>query len=300
MLLDPVTGIKRCSNKDCQETDPAKFGKNKRLGDGLSTYCRDCAKAAHRARYTANPEKAKAAVRACRAANPEKERAAHKTWNAANSEKKKAADRARYAANPEKKKAARKARRAANPEKERAAVRAWVAANPEKAKAIKQRRRARKLSLPTQWTAADWKQCLNHFGHRCAYCGISDVEFEQDHLIPLAQSRLPEGMKGMGGTVPWNMVPACKPCNRRKHNHNPFTWDNPSTRWAPIWGLFAADPLRKYVEIDDDDDALRSKPDTHLCRGARDLQLRFMTAVGILKEPTDKAFNDKSKELGVV
>lgn len=43
--------------------------------------------------------------------------------------------------------------------------------------------------------------------------------------------------------------------------------------------------------------ALDGKPQTHLCRGARDLQLKILTALGLLSEPTDAAFAAKSAEL---
>lgn len=42
---------------------------------------------------------------------------------------------------------------------------------------------------------------------------------------------------------------------------------------------------------------LYGKQETHLCRGARDIQLRIMCSMGILNEATDKAFNNKWKEL---
>lgn len=38
---------------------------------------------------------------------------------------------------------------------------------------------------------------------------------------------------------------------------------------------------------------------THLCRGARDIQLRVFHGMGFIKEPTDKAWDEKRKELGV-
>jgi|SRR5271170_4992537 len=43
--------------------------------------------------------------------------------------------------------------------------------------------------------------------------------------------------------------------------------------------------------------SLHGKRQTHLCRGARDLQLRIMTAFGILPTPTDEAFDAKWEEL---
>lgn len=41
------------------------------------------------------------------------------------------------------------------------------------------------------------------------------------------------------------------------------------------------------------------KRETHLCRGARDVQLKILVAMGFLNEPTDEAFALKSRELGV-
>lgn len=36
------------------------------------------------------------------------------------------------------------------------------------------------------------------------------------------------------------------------------------------------------------------------CRGARDVQLKVMTAWGFISEPTDAAWNAKCRELGIV
>lgn len=53
------------------------------------------------------------------------------------------------------------------------------------------------------------------FGGRCAYCGRGDVALEIDHRIPVSK----------GGTSDrLNLVPACKPCNVRKFNHDPAGW----------------------------------------------------------------------------
>jgi hypothetical protein len=44
--------------------------------------------------------------------------------------------------------------------------------------------------------------------------------------------------------------------------------------------------------------ARTGKPE-RLCRGARDVQLRFMCALGVIAAPTDKAWNAKCKQLGL-
>lgn len=45
---------------------------------------------------------------------------------------------------------------------------------------------------------------------------------------------------------------------------------------------------------------LHGKRETHLCRGARDVQLTILYRLGYLEEPTDAAFEAKSKELGAL
>jgi hypothetical protein len=42
---------------------------------------------------------------------------------------------------------------------------------------------------------------------------------------------------------------------------------------------------------------IHSKPDTHLCRGARDFQLQFFYRIGFLDEATDDAWQAKLAEV---
>ena len=39
-------------------------------------------------------------------------------------------------------------------------------------------------------------------------------------------------------------------------------------------------------------------PRSHLCRGARDLQLQILAAFGLIETNTDEAFDRRSRELG--
>jgi hypothetical protein len=146
--------------------------------------------------------------------------------------------------------------RETHPDKHSQNNKLWKQSNPDKVRAINHRRRARKHALPAQWTSEDWKKTLEHFGNRCAYCSEWEYnaadELHGDHLIPVDHNKLPEELKGAGGTVPWNMVPACKKHNISKHNNNPHTWRNEHTRWATILGIVAANPLRKYVELEEE------------------------------------------------
>lgn len=37
----------------------------------------------------------------------------------------------------------------------------------------------------------------------------------------------------------------------------------------------------------------------HLCRGARDIQLRYMACAGVISEATDEAWNERRAEIGM-
>ncbi|KJL31909.1 HNH endonuclease [Microbacterium azadirachtae] len=57
------------------------------------------------------------------------------------------------------------------------------------------------------------------WGHRstwtCTYCGRSIPDGAVDHFIP----------REHGGTdLPWNLLPACGPCNRSKSDTDPIAW----------------------------------------------------------------------------
>lgn len=65
--------------------------------------------------------------------------------------------------------------------------------------------------LPFLWSYEKWEKCLAAWSMACAYCGRTGMRLTQDHVIPLTDPSCP-------GTVPWNIVPACMPCNSRKHS----------------------------------------------------------------------------------
>ena len=45
--------------------------------------------------------------------------------------------------------------------------------------------------------------------------------------------------------------------------------------------------------------ALHGKKETHLCRGARDYQLKIFHRMGFIDEPSDEAWDNKRRELGI-
>jgi len=99
-------------------------------------------------------------------------------------------------------------------EARRAATRRWYERNKERTRAARQQRsreryaakRASLLSARRERYATDYEFADDHAGH-CANCGSSE-RIEADHRIPLYRG---------GSNEISNILPACRPCNRRKH-----------------------------------------------------------------------------------
>lgn len=85
------------------------------------------------------------------------------------------------------------------------------------------RRAEKKGSGINTFTPTQWSLLLNVFSGHCAYCFETADKFEQDHIIPLSRG---------GQHILSNIVPACRRCNRSKHNKS----------WKPVmkFGGYAA------------------------------------------------------------
>jgi 5-methylcytosine-specific restriction endonuclease McrA len=202
--LNKITGIKRCGQKDCAETDSTKFGKCKTYPDGLAFYCLVCAKAKARAYDKEHRKERNEQLKAWVRAHPERKRKPR-------SKEKRAADSRKWLEKPE------------NRIKRRGYIDAWITNNPERKKAQTHRRRALKENLPSLWTNEMWTECKAAFAGCCAYCGQLKEVIEKDHFVPISASWLPEGPE-RPGHVPWNIVPACTSCNRGKVHKEPVKW----------------------------------------------------------------------------
>jgi 5-methylcytosine-specific restriction endonuclease McrA len=71
-------------------------------------------------------------------------------------------------------------------------------------------------------TLGEWKDILQRFDYRCAYCGhklrLDGTRWEvpeQDHVIPLSKG---------GKHTKANIVPACRHCNASKNKRTPREW----------------------------------------------------------------------------
>ena len=75
-------------------------------------------------------------------------------------------------------------------------------------------RKAKIRLMAKDYTADDWKRCLQAWGNRCAYCN-GGGRMQQEHFFPV----------DLGGTYTVdNIIPACGKCNSRKQRKHPLEW----------------------------------------------------------------------------
>jgi 5-methylcytosine-specific restriction endonuclease McrA len=75
-------------------------------------------------------------------------------------------------------------------------------------------RRRVKMRLGTT-SASTWRDAIQVFRGRCAYCRSDAHPLQRDHVIPLSRGGL---------DVPANVVPACEACNTSKGDSNWRSW----------------------------------------------------------------------------
>ena len=96
------------------------------------------------------------------------------------------------------------------PEQARASRKAYRASHrPQKLASDKKRKALQRGASPGgTFTAAEWEEMKIAYGFRCVYCGRKMKRLSQDHLTPLSKG---------GAHTKHNIVPACQPCNSKKH-----------------------------------------------------------------------------------
>lgn len=219
--------LKRCSRKEnCVHPEavdgwlPATtvyFVPMKRALTGLASNCRACKSAVAKAHYAKNKERIKERVKRNTEKNAEKVREYQKRYRIENREHLNEYTREWRADNAERVRANARARYRRNRVVILQRNRRYAKENPDKFLAYAHQRLARKRALPDTFTEADWERALAHFERRCAYCGKRFEKFQIDHYIPLKAPDCP-------GSVPTNIVPACKSCNISKNATDPREW----------------------------------------------------------------------------
>lgn len=106
-------------------------------------------------------------------------------------------------------------------EHKRDSWRRWREKHPERAQAGYEARRIAKYAntpVVQQLTESQWRDTLDQFHHRCAYCGRKlgyskgELRPTMDHIIPLSRGGL---------HTKENVVPACQHCNSSKNAKTP-------------------------------------------------------------------------------
>jgi hypothetical protein len=96
----------------------------------------------------------------------------------------------------------------------------WRINNLSKKRLEWQRYSAHKKAHPENFTLQDWQRCLDWWNGCCAYCGNQQSfwhTIEMEHYIPVSALDCP-------GTVPSNILPACRECNASKSNKLAEKW----------------------------------------------------------------------------
>lgn len=236
---------KRCTK--CGEMKPATleyFCANKST---LRSECKECTRAYHRkyrdehreqvhtyfANYHAeHREKNRADCARYRAEHQEELRANYAKWYAEHREDRRKKDAEYRKKHTEERRAQNQKWKAANKERldayyashreeRRATSRHWAKEHLDRVRVHSHQRRARKRNVPSTFTAKDWDQCLEYWGHCCAVCGRPQGLWHtlaQDHWIPVSKG---------GPYTPDNIVPLCHGdggCNNSKYTHIPDEW----------------------------------------------------------------------------
>jgi 5-methylcytosine-specific restriction endonuclease McrA len=123
-----------------------------------------------------------------------------------------------YATNCEKIKRHKSEFYAMHLETEKARSAKYAVEHPEERQLASLKRRALKYDntpIAELLTGAQWRDILDQYGHRCAYCGRKMEKLTVDHAIPLSRG---------GKHSKDNVVPACQHCNAVKNVKTPSEW----------------------------------------------------------------------------
>lgn len=101
---------------------------------------------------------------------------------------------------------------AENADRLQAYNREWMRTHRDAMNQCIQAYQARKKGLPSTLTRKEWREILERYGHKCAYCGKPSQRLHREHVIPASRG---------GGFTADNIVPACRSCNSRKHTMTP-------------------------------------------------------------------------------
>jgi len=212
-----IARVKRCTR--CGGDGP--FTRRQCALDGLSAKCKRCQSDDRKAFYDRNKVRILATQKAKYDADPERYREVARRSMAKHAHE-------HVEAHRERARAYRRQHPEATQSRDRAYYRATRAERlayerSERRRLNRCQRMARRRALlhcvPSTMTLQAWREILEVFGHRCAYCLASGVSLEREHVVPISRG---------GSDVPDNVVPACRCCNLTKLNRPVWVMVNQS------------------------------------------------------------------------
>lgn len=228
MIYQPTPEMRTCTK--CHAWKPiSEFCRDRSRKDGVHPWCRPCRSARGKSYYAQNRDPISEHRKQHRSEHRDEYRQRSKNYDDAHRDQKRERSKQNYRARRGIILRRQKQRRRTNPAIFQERIRQWKLANPEKTNAYQQRRLARRRNLPSNFTPAEWRRCLDYFGHCCAVCGKPAGLWSKiaiDHWIPISDPR-PDNP----GTVTLNIIPLCHAakggqggCNNDKLNRDPIEW----------------------------------------------------------------------------
>ena len=217
--------MKHCTS--CFESLPNNLNHFKKSGEKLTGRCKGCISDYSKAYYQKNKELFIEKERIRKELKRDETREKGRIYNRNNREKRRKYHNKYYQKNKERMKAYQIENRERSRELERIAYKK----NPEKFLFKNALRRHRMNSLISDFKYSDWKVCLTHFDHSCAYCGEKN-KLEQEHIIPVTKG---------GNYTKDNIIPACVSCNCSKYNQSLH-------EWYPNHKNYSEDRLNKILD----------------------------------------------------
>lgn len=131
-----------------------------------------------------------------------------KAWKLAHPENQRAAEQRYYQKSVHKIRAAARAYGRAHAAQRRAYYSQWLKDRPSTRAAYNAKTRAKRFgAIGAGVSAFEWRNILEIYNHRCAYCLRPNRKLTRDHVLALARG---------GEDTADNVVPACQSCNSRK------------------------------------------------------------------------------------
>lgn len=185
---------KRCSK--CKQIKPLDhFSKDKAIRGGYTWWCKPCMQSA---------------IKEWEEKHKQERKEYFRQWHINNLERRKAARSKREKERWKNDQAFRDKKNHLKIERRKIRIESepgYIEKTREWGRAHNANRRSHIYHVTNDFTENQWKELIEKFDHRCAYCGRKNAKLERDHKIPLSRG---------GAHTASNIVPACRWCNAHK------------------------------------------------------------------------------------